>query len=722
MATLADLYAANPRRQGEGQLAYQQRIGAMSWNQPGDTDTDLTPLVKNLWQGTFGQLTNADPQGPGEPNVNYAVRSSIANALGGALAAAPQNPVARALSSVGQGAHAATIAAPHAIGQALAAAMDTPEAYAARQAANGGTYGRAPGVPVMPLDAFRQGAAPAAATPTPQADPITSVVNRIIGNEGTGQNPRSSAVGVGQFLDGTVRSLYKSHYGKDLSPEQIAAVKQDPATMRALTQTYVQDNASSLSKAGLPVTPGTLYGAHYLGAAGVKSVLTADPNTPLSNLAILRPALNSNPELTHMTASGFIATMNQRMAGQGPTPTQAFAGNVNNAVDALGGFRTGFDPTYMQAALGELNKAQSAALQPASTSIDISGAPTVPDAQQVTRSPEEQAARDKASAAIEALKPHEISDVEATRIRRNGWLSGIGQGLSRFQDGDSLGSLLAHMGGGALQGAAEGDKELQQRMDHHDELMARYNTAVANNSTADAQSLHQDMIHNTDVMNQNAMQKFSVANDRFFKFNNASVTPDGEAFMTSSLGPDGKVTMTRTPIPAAVASAFALRRASVMTNAFGVSNEAARQTSGAQNALVLGTAATAAAQTPTAQNGPQTAAGMTMGLATLATDVVAGGSASEIVGAEPYKTLADGVQKDLIARGILPGTPAYADAANQAMATKLVAMAGSDANFRKRLLESGGPAAATAMARRQSEGSTTVTRNSKGLTTTREQY
>lgn len=135
------------------------------------------------------------------------------------------------------------------------------------------------------------------------------LVDHIIGAESGGnpnaRNPRSSAAGLGQFIDSTWLSMLAKHrpdLAAGKSPEELLALKSDPQLSRDMTAAYAADNAGLLSKAGLPVTPGSTYLAHFAGPQGAVGILNADPAMPVSS--ILTPAaVKANPFLQGMTAS-----------------------------------------------------------------------------------------------------------------------------------------------------------------------------------------------------------------------------------------------------------------------------------------------------------------------------------------------------------------------------------------------------------------------------------
>ena len=114
---------------------------------------------------------------------------------------------------------------------------------------------------------------------------IDVVVERIIGVESDGdpnaKNKRSSATGLGQFLDETWLDMIRAHrpdLAKGRSQDEILELRRDAKIAREITARFTQRNAEMLRKRGLPVTPGTLYLAHFAGGAGAVAILSAMEN------------------------------------------------------------------------------------------------------------------------------------------------------------------------------------------------------------------------------------------------------------------------------------------------------------------------------------------------------------------------------------------------------------------------------------------------------------
>jgi hypothetical protein len=123
---------------------------------------------------------------------------------------------------------------------------------------------------------------PAPAQESAQWLNIDTVVDQIIKVESNGdpnaKNKRSSATGLGQFLDETWLFLIRAHrpdLARDRTEAEVLDLRRDPSVAREITARFTERNANVLKRRGLPVTPGTLYLAHFAGAAGAVAVLSA---------------------------------------------------------------------------------------------------------------------------------------------------------------------------------------------------------------------------------------------------------------------------------------------------------------------------------------------------------------------------------------------------------------------------------------------------------------
>jgi hypothetical protein len=62
---------------------------------------------------------------------------------------------------------------------------------------------------------------------------------------------------------------------KDRSEGEILEMRRDAGLAREITLRFTERNARILRNRGLPVTPGTLYLAHFAGSAGAVAILSA---------------------------------------------------------------------------------------------------------------------------------------------------------------------------------------------------------------------------------------------------------------------------------------------------------------------------------------------------------------------------------------------------------------------------------------------------------------
>jgi hypothetical protein len=109
------------------------------------------------------------------------------------------------------------------------------------------------------------------------------------------------------------------------SDADLIALKTDPGLSREMTGAYAGDNAGILSKAGLPVTNGTQYLAHFAGPGGAVGLLNADPSSPAASV-LGQAFAKANPTMANMSAGDVVAWADRKMGGSSsasPAPAAA---------------------------------------------------------------------------------------------------------------------------------------------------------------------------------------------------------------------------------------------------------------------------------------------------------------------------------------------------------------------------------------------------------------
>jgi hypothetical protein len=164
-------------------------------------------------------------------------------------------------------------------------------------------------------------------------------IARESGGNPNARNPRSSAGGLGQFIDSTwldVLSRHRPDLVQGRSPEALLQLKFDPQLSTEMTRAYEADNNAVLTRAGFPVNSGTSYLAHFAGPDGAVKVLGAQPDTPVVQLLGAK-AVAANPHIRNMTAADLAAWAGgNRKAGNptkpaiAPNPTNIAQGGVSS--------------------------------------------------------------------------------------------------------------------------------------------------------------------------------------------------------------------------------------------------------------------------------------------------------------------------------------------------------------------------------------------------------
>lgn len=157
-----------------------------------------------------------------------------------------------------------------------------------------------------------------------------AMVERIIIAESNGdpnaRNKRSSAIGAAQFLDDTWLEAVRRHR-RDLiqrrSDKELLDLRRDAELAREIAARLVEEYAAMLNKRGLPVTPGSLYLAHFAGPAGAVALLSGAESADAASLMAAADVtgrttreklVNANPFLKVLTVGDIKRWADRKMA------------------------------------------------------------------------------------------------------------------------------------------------------------------------------------------------------------------------------------------------------------------------------------------------------------------------------------------------------------------------------------------------------------------------
>jgi murein DD-endopeptidase MepM/ murein hydrolase activator NlpD len=153
------------------------------------------------------------------------------------------------------------------------------------------------------------------------AQAVQDLINRIIhvesGGKSDAKNPRSSATGLGQFIDSTwirMISSYRPELMSSLTRVQVLALRTDPTISREMLGNLARENEDYLKSRGHPITAAHLYLAHFLGPGGADQILSA-PGTALVSTIVGASVMSANPHLNGMTVND-INAWTERVMGR----------------------------------------------------------------------------------------------------------------------------------------------------------------------------------------------------------------------------------------------------------------------------------------------------------------------------------------------------------------------------------------------------------------------
>jgi hypothetical protein len=167
---------------------------------------------------------------------------------------------------------------------------------------------------------------------------VHAVVERIIAVESDGdpnaKNSRSSATGLGQFLNDTWLELireYRPDLTRGRSESETLELRRDTKLAREITTRLLERNATMLRQRGLPISAGAVYLAHFAGAAGAVAILSASDSADAASVLAGADAtgrtkreqlIKANPFLEHLTAADLKIWADRKMHGLDLHPTE----------------------------------------------------------------------------------------------------------------------------------------------------------------------------------------------------------------------------------------------------------------------------------------------------------------------------------------------------------------------------------------------------------------
>jgi hypothetical protein len=131
------------------------------------------------------------------------------------------------------------------------------------------------------------------------------------------ENPRSSALGPFQFLEGTFLDIMRRQLpaltaGK--SDAEISRLRVDPEISRNAALLYIRESAKFFAARNVPVTATNLRLAFFVGQTGALRLLKAKSDKPLGEI-LGASVIAANPRLSALTAGQLIDKSSQEVEG-----------------------------------------------------------------------------------------------------------------------------------------------------------------------------------------------------------------------------------------------------------------------------------------------------------------------------------------------------------------------------------------------------------------------
>ncbi|RKD61558.1 tape measure protein [Rhizobium sp. WW_1] len=162
---------------------------------------------------------------------------------------------------------------------------------------------------------------------------ISGFSDRVIGAESSGnptiKNDKSTAMGLGQFIEKTWLNLFKKYFPDEaatLTDPAILALRSNGEKSKVLIDAYARENAKLLQQAGISVVDAAdeykLQLAHFLGPQGAANLLKA-PSGTLASKVLSADAVRANPTILGRGATvDDVIAYGQKRAGMSTAGTK----------------------------------------------------------------------------------------------------------------------------------------------------------------------------------------------------------------------------------------------------------------------------------------------------------------------------------------------------------------------------------------------------------------
>lgn len=395
---------------------------------------------------------------------------------------------------------------------------------------------------------------------------------------------------------------------------------------------------------------------------------------------------------------------------------EALPGGIKRGLQALGKdlnsiMTNPYDPRYDQAAMGQLDAQRQALMTPWSINTNVGPAPELP-----TPEPLPTTDFSAADAALEQLRPIEMSEKEKLTRERDGYFSGLAQAMMNMPDNEGLGTFFMRLGGAALGGRMQARDEIRREADKFDEKMARFNAAIYENEMGKAQTYAREATAQVQQNNQFNHDKWTLSYNRWL--GNGKVDISGTTAVITTTDEQGNRSVRGVPIGPAVDAAIAGQKADLFSSVGARAMAGNNQITGMTNAIVGRAAIEAMSGGGGTGSAAERDAAAAAAPAFYGTFIATNGLTADLLGAEGAQSLEKSVQQQLQGLQLIPGSKEYLERHDRIVANELAKLGIADPKIMQKMIQVGGTASSfEALDAVQSRKQRTST-NARGQTTT----